>query len=177
MDFTSVFQHNYVMNLWSRERCLSKISTHQTQCLTWNGWMTSLTQWTWVWANREAWCAAVQRFAENQTQLSDWTTTTSNAVSFISSLLQIKPDSFQFTQIGLIKHEHAPLSYSVYSSLFLIFHLGLAKRHHSLRRILTKLWFVHLEAARQQGVQVPKNEIHLQKWTAGTSKGKTGPKG
>ena len=30
-----------------------------------NGWMASLTQWTWVWAkSREAWSAAVQEVAE-----------------------------------------------------------------------------------------------------------------
>ena len=48
-----------------------------------DGWMESLTQWTWVWASSgrwwrtgEAWHAAVRGVARGQTQLSDWTTTT-----------------------------------------------------------------------------------------------------
>ena len=45
----------------------------------WDGWMASLTQWTWVWVNsgrvmnREAWRAAVHGVAKSWTQLSDWT--------------------------------------------------------------------------------------------------------
>ena len=47
----------------------------------WDGWMASLTQWTWVWVNpgswwwtgREALRAAVHGVAESRTQLSDWT--------------------------------------------------------------------------------------------------------
>ena len=49
----------------------------------WDGWMASLTQWTWVWANSrrevkdgEVWCAAVHRVAKSWTQPSNSTTTT-----------------------------------------------------------------------------------------------------
>ena len=51
-------------------------------CRWWDGWMASLTQWTWIWANwqivkdREAWHAAVHGVAKSQTRPSDWTTTT-----------------------------------------------------------------------------------------------------
>ena len=46
----------------------------------WDGWMASLTQWTWVWVDsgswwwtREAWCAVVHGVTKSQTRLSDWT--------------------------------------------------------------------------------------------------------
>ena len=48
----------------------------------WDGWMASLTRWTWVWANWESvkdwdtWCAAVRGVAKSRTWLSDRTTTT-----------------------------------------------------------------------------------------------------
>ena len=48
----------------------------------WDGWLASLTQWTWVWANsgrvtdKEAWYAAVCGVTKSQTRLRDWTTTT-----------------------------------------------------------------------------------------------------
>ena len=45
-----------------------------------DGWMASLTQWTWVsaisgswWWDREAWCAAVLGAAKSWTWLSNWT--------------------------------------------------------------------------------------------------------
>ena len=46
----------------------------------WDGWMASLTRWTWVWVNSGSWWwtgrPGVLRFhgvAKSQTQLSDWT--------------------------------------------------------------------------------------------------------
>ena len=46
----------------------------------WNGWMASLTQWTWVWVNSgswwwtgRAWRAVVHGVAKSCTWLSDWT--------------------------------------------------------------------------------------------------------
>jgi len=45
----------------------------------WDGWMASLTRWTWVWVNsrvlvmdREAWRAAIHGVAKSRTRLSDW---------------------------------------------------------------------------------------------------------
>ena len=41
----------------------------------WNGWVASLTQWTWIWANcRGQW--KTEEVAKSQTWLSNWTTTT-----------------------------------------------------------------------------------------------------
>ena len=57
----------------------------------WDGWMASLTQWTWVWVNSrswwwtvEAWPAAVHGVAKSRTRLSDWTEL--NWVKWIYSL-------------------------------------------------------------------------------------------
>ena len=47
----------------------------------WDGWMASLTQWTWIWASSgrqwrtEALCAVVDKVAKSGTWLSNWTTT------------------------------------------------------------------------------------------------------
>ena len=51
-------------------------------------WMVSLTQWTWVWARSGRWRrtgktgAAVHGVTESQTQLSDWTMTTTNILEY-----------------------------------------------------------------------------------------------
>ena len=45
----------------------------------WDGWMVSLTRWTWIWelqelvTDREAWPAAIHGIAKSRTRLSDWT--------------------------------------------------------------------------------------------------------
>jgi len=48
----------------------------------WDGWMASLTRWTWVWVSlselqfvmdRESWCAVIHGVPKSRTQLSDWT--------------------------------------------------------------------------------------------------------
>ena len=44
----------------------------------WDGWMASLTQWTWVWVNSGSWwwtgrSGVLQSKGQSQTRLSDWT--------------------------------------------------------------------------------------------------------
>ena len=44
----------------------------------WDGWMASLTRWTWIWVNSGSWwwpgrCAAIHGVAKSQTWLSNWT--------------------------------------------------------------------------------------------------------
>ena len=45
----------------------------------WDGWMASLTQWTWVWVNSRSWCwtgrpGMLQSMgSQSRTRLSDWT--------------------------------------------------------------------------------------------------------
>ena len=57
----------------------------------WDGWMASLTWWTWVWVKsgswvmyREAWLAMIHGVAKSWTQLSDWTELNWMAVSLKS---------------------------------------------------------------------------------------------
>ena len=66
---------------------LAKIEGRRRADGGWDGWMASLTQWTWVWASSRRWWRtgksgvlyAVHGVANSQTQLSDWTTTTSGS--------------------------------------------------------------------------------------------------
>ena len=66
---------------WKRPWCWERLRARgEGGNRRWDGWMASLIQWTWVWANsgrivkdREAWSAAVH--AKNQTRLTDWTVT------------------------------------------------------------------------------------------------------
>ena len=66
----------------------------------WDGWMASVTQWTWVWANSgrcrrtgKAWCAAVHGIAKSQTWLRDRVTATAPSESPAAFPLLFLPDS------------------------------------------------------------------------------------
>ena len=67
---------------WKRRWFWESLRAREGGNRQWKGWMVSLTQWTWVWANsevlkdREAWHAAILGATKSQTQLSDWTITT-----------------------------------------------------------------------------------------------------
>ena len=69
---------------WKRPWCWERLRAgEEGDGRGWDGWITSLTQWTWIWANsrrqwrdREAWCVAVHGIAKSQTSLGSWTTTT-----------------------------------------------------------------------------------------------------
>ena len=58
----------------------------------WDGWMATLTQWTWVLVDsgslvtdREAWRAAVHGVAKSQTRLSNWTELNWKPLSFFTN--------------------------------------------------------------------------------------------
>ena len=69
---------------WKRPWCWERLRAREEgENRGWDGWMASLSQWTWVSANsgkilkdREDWCAAVHWVSKSWTQLSRWTTTT-----------------------------------------------------------------------------------------------------
>ena len=69
----------------------------------WDGWMASLTQWTWVWKNSgnwwwtgEAWGAAVHGISKTRTQLSDWTELTYEFTHIHIYILKIKAKRIYF---------------------------------------------------------------------------------
>ena len=65
---------------WKRPWCWERLkSGGEGDDRGWDGWMVSLTQWTWVWVNSGSWWWTA-RFGvlqsmgwQSQTQLSDWT--------------------------------------------------------------------------------------------------------
>ena len=71
---------------WKRSWCWERWKAGgEGDAREWDGWMTSPTQWTWVWASsrrtppslvkdRGAWIAEVHGVTNSQTGLSDWTT-------------------------------------------------------------------------------------------------------
>ena len=83
---------------WKRLWCWEGLGTRgEGEDRGWNSWMTSLTQWTWIWVNSRSWWwtgrPGMLQFMGSQswTQLSDWTelkkiiTKTSQGVSCLFS--------------------------------------------------------------------------------------------
>ena len=66
---------------WKKPWCFERLMEGgEGENRGWDGWMASLTWWTWVWLSSgswwwtgEAWCAAVHRVAKSWTWLSNWT--------------------------------------------------------------------------------------------------------
>ena len=76
-----LFPHLFAMKWWKRLWCWEELGARgEGDTRGWDGWMASLTQWTWVWVNSgSCWCTgrpgALQsmRSQKSWTQLSDWT--------------------------------------------------------------------------------------------------------
>ena len=65
--------------LWKRLQCWERLKVKgEGGGSGWDGWMTSLTQWTWVWANSRRWCGtgkpAVLQFTGSQRVGYNWVT-------------------------------------------------------------------------------------------------------
>ena len=77
---------------WKRHWCWERLKAGgEGDDRGWDGWMASLTQWTWVWANSERWWrtgkpGVLQSMGSQgvKTWLSDWTTKSGWKKSFSS---------------------------------------------------------------------------------------------
>ena len=71
----------YELTHWKRPWCWERLKTGgEGNNRRWDGWMESLTQWTWVWATsgrrwRTDKLGVLQSMSHSETWLSDWTTT------------------------------------------------------------------------------------------------------
>ena len=67
----------------------------------WNGWMASLTLWTWVWVSsgswwdREAWCAVVQGVSKSWTRVNDWIELNLKSEILLTKLEKIKDQKLE----------------------------------------------------------------------------------
>jgi len=67
---------------WKRPWFWERLRAEEGGNRGWDGWMASLTWWTWDWissgrwwrTDREAWRPAIHGVTKSQTRLSDWTT-------------------------------------------------------------------------------------------------------
>ena len=77
---------------WKRPLCWERLKVGgEWDDRGWDGWMASLTGWTWVWTSsgrmvkdREVWHAAVLGVAKTWTLLSYWTTTRTEILEWVS---------------------------------------------------------------------------------------------
>ena len=95
---------------WKRPRCWERFKAGEGDNRGWDGWMTSLTQWTWVWVNSRSWWwtgrPGMLRFMGSQRVEHDWGTTELNWTDGIKchdlSFLSFKP-AFLFSFFTFIK--------------------------------------------------------------------------
>jgi len=63
---------------WKSPWCLERLRAEEGDDRGWDGWMASLTRWTWVWASSGSWWwtgrSGVQQFMGSQIIRHDWMT-------------------------------------------------------------------------------------------------------
>ena len=64
---------------WKRPWCWERLKAGEGDDRWWDGWMASLTWWTWVWASSRSWWwtgrlgMLLSMGVQSRTRLSDWT--------------------------------------------------------------------------------------------------------
>ena len=83
---------------WKRPWCWERLKAEgEGDDRGWDGWMASLTQWTWVWANSGGWwwtgrpgvLQSMGLQTQSRTQLSDWTELCGYTMTYSTNLLCI----------------------------------------------------------------------------------------
>ena len=91
---------------WKRPWCWERLKAGEGGDRGCDGWMASLTQWTWVWASSGRWWRTgqpgvlyvVHGVTKSQTWLSDWPTTTHlKVLNFITSAKTLFTKKVTFT--------------------------------------------------------------------------------
>ena len=74
----------------------------------WDGWMTSLTWWTWVWARSRSWCWIGKPGVLQSTvlQSDDWTTSLVPWNKSMTNLQHIQKQKHHFADKGLYSQSH-----------------------------------------------------------------------
>ena len=75
---------------WKRPWCWERLRARgEGDDRGWDGWMASLTQWTWVWVDSGSWWwtgrPGIHGVSKSQTWLSNWTELTSKSVTWFST--------------------------------------------------------------------------------------------
>ena len=78
-------QTGFRKDLNERSNCQRMKSGEEGDYRRWDGWMASLTQWTWVWASSRKWCCSPWRHKQLETteQLNTTTNNRSNAPNIV----------------------------------------------------------------------------------------------
>ena len=69
-SFTTWFKE---LSHWKRPWCWERLkAVGEGEVRGWDGWMASLTRWTWVWASSRSWWWTGKPGEQSQTRLSEW---------------------------------------------------------------------------------------------------------
>ena len=103
---------------WKRLWCWEGLGTGgEGDHRGWDGWMASLTQWTWVWVNSGSWWwigrSGVMRFMGSQRVRYDWAT----ELNWIKGLNWVMPDFGTHEQTISLHHDTVYIHLTCLSSL------------------------------------------------------------